>query len=169
MKQCKKTMVPCYSAALAEQHAFFVMRFCLMPKKQSGFTLIELMIVVAILSILVAVTFPAYQVYVKRTRVANALTLAAGAQFAVAESTTINHALPSTQVETGYVSPSVTDALQSIVIANDGTAVITLTFTAALGGGTMVLRPTLDATGTLTWNCQGGSLPAQYRPTICRP
>ncbi len=137
--------------------------------KRRGFTLIELMIVVAIVSILVAVTFPAYQVYVKRTRVANGLSLAAGAQFAIAESTTIDNALPATQAETGYVGPSPSNDLQSIVIANDGTAVVTLTFTAALGGGTLTLTPTLDASGIMTWNCQGGTLPAQYRPAICRP
>lgn len=137
--------------------------------KRNGYTLIELMIVVAIVSILVAVTFPAYEVYVKRTRVANALTLAAGAQFAVAETTTINNALPATQVETGYISPSPTTDLQSIAIADDGSAAITLTFTAVLGGKTLILTPTLGATGTLTWNCQGGTLSAQYRPAICRP
>lgn len=136
--------------------------------KRSGYTLIELMVVVAIVSILVAVTFPAYQVYVKRTRVSNALALAAGAQMAVAESTTINNALPATQAETGYVGPSPTGDLVSIVIADDGSAVITVTFSATFGGATLMLTPTLDASGTMTWNCQGGSLPAQYRPAICR-
>lgn len=140
-----------------------------MGMKRNGYTLIELMIVVAIVSILVAVTFPAYEVYVKRTRVANALTLAAGAEFAVAETTSINNALPATQAETGYISPAPTRDLQSISIADDGTAAVTVTFTAALGGGTLILMPTLDATGILTWNCQGGTLSAQYRPAICRP
>lgn len=127
------------------------------------------MIVVAIVSLLMAVVFPAYQIYVKRTRVSNALVLAAGAQTAVVESTTINNTLPATQAETGYIGPSPTNDLQSIAIANDGTAVITLTFSNLLGNATLLLTPTLDPTGIMIWDCKGGTLPSQYRPVICRP
>ena len=137
--------------------------------KQRGYTLIELMIVVAIVGLLVAVSVPAYQVYVKRMRVANALAMAAAAQVAVIETTTIDNALPATQAATGYVSPAPTKDLQSIVIADDGSAVITLTFTAEIEGGTLMLTPTMDATGIMIWDCKGGTLSAQYRPAACRP
>jgi type IV pilus assembly protein PilA len=136
--------------------------------KRSGFSLIELMIVVALVGILTAVTVPAYREYVMRVRVANGLTLAAAAQTAVAESTTINNALPATAAETGYVGPNPTKDVAAISIADDGTAIITITYTAALGGGTILLVPSMDVTGTMTWNCQGGTIPNKYRPAICR-
>jgi type IV pilus assembly protein PilA len=136
--------------------------------KRNGFTLIELMIVVGIVAILTAIAFPAYQDYVIRVRVSEGLALAASAQFAVAESTSMNNALPANQTETGYLAPASTNFIDSIVIADDGSATITITYTAAAGGGTIILRPSLDASGVMTWNCQDGTLAQRYRPAICR-
>lgn len=135
--------------------------------KQKGFTLIELMIVVAIVGILAAIAIPAYQDYTIRARVTEGLNLASSAKLAVSETAITNNALPATQAATGYVAPAATPNVASIAIGAGG--VITITYTAAAGGGTIIMTPTLQANGDVTWVCTGGSLLAKYRPASCRP
>lgn len=136
--------------------------------RQKGFTLIELMIVVAIIGILAAVAIPAYQDYTIRARVTEGLNLASAAKLAVSETAISNNALPATQAATGYVAPAATPNVSAIAIAGDGTAAITVTYTAAAGGGTIILTPTLQANGEVTWTCTGGTLADRYRPANCR-
>ncbi len=135
--------------------------------RQKGFTLIELMIVVAIVAILVVVAiFPMYQDYTIKARVTEGLALASSAKLAVSETATTNNVLPATQAATGYTTPAATTNVASIVIGANG--VITITYTAVSGGGTLILTPTLTGNNDVTWDCTGGTLLVKYRPANCR-
>jgi type IV pilus assembly protein PilA len=138
-----------------------------MKTSQQGFTLIELMIVVAIIGILAAVALPAYQDYTVRSRVVEGLSLASAAKVAVAE-----NAASGTAFANGWSAPTATDSVSSVGIGAAG--LITITFTAAAGGGTIIFTPspalvvgTPPATN-ITWTCTAGDLDDKYRPANCR-
>ena len=140
--------------------------------KQKGFTLIELMIVVAIVGILAAIAIPAYQDYTVRARVTEGLSLASAAKVTVAE-----NAMSGLPLSQGWVAPGATSNVASVSV-NSTTGAITVTYVAAIDtSGTMVLTPTAGgaaiASGTIptdaiAWSCTGGDLAPRYRPAICR-
>ena len=132
---------------------------------ERGFTLIELMITVAIIGILAMIAIPAYQDYTIRARVTEGLNLASSAELAVNEYSFTNNQLPATQADTQYTSPAATGNVSSIVMGSLG--VITITYTSNAGNGTIILTPTLES-GVLLWDCTGGTLSGEYRPAICR-
>jgi type IV pilus assembly protein PilA len=107
---------------------------------QKGFTLIELMIVVAIIGILAAVALPAYQDYTIRARVTEGVVLAGGAKTAIAE-----NAASGVAFRNGWSAPQPTSNVASVAI-NDANGEITVTFTAAAGAtagrDTIVFVPT---------------------------
>jgi len=141
-----------------------------MRRIQQGFTLIELMIVVAIVGILAAVALPAYQDYARRAHVAEGLGLAEAAKTAVTEYFADNEAWPKDNEAAGLEEATkiTGNAVDSITVA-DG--VITILYNKKVEAGkTVVLQPDkVNTEGSIKWKCNsGGTLNPKYLPVVCR-
>lgn len=149
-----------------------------MKNTQKGFTLIELMIVVAIIAILAAIAIPAYQDYLIRTQVTEGVTLMDGAKVANTEYYANNGAFPPSQLSAGLsLATSIQGSYVSQVAITPGTGLITATFSdatpqkanTAINGGTIELSPVTIAGGTITWKCkEGAGVAPKYLPSSCR-
>ncbi len=149
-----------------------------MRKVQQGFTLIELMIVVAIIGILAAIAIPAYQDYTIRAQVSEGLNLAAGAKAAVTEYYQDRGTMPTTNVLAGISAPATIagNYVKSVAVGAKG--VITVTYSkvlpqkanAAIDTATLTLTPQTSA-GAVDWDCIGVNIlgaNAKWLPAACR-
>ena len=140
-----------------------------MQKMQKGFTLIELMIVVAIIGILAAVALPAYQDYTTRAKVTEVIIMAAPAKLAVSETAASLGSLASvTASASGYAFPGATKYVSAVAIT-DTTGLVTVTSTVPDASGAIVLTPTAVGTaGQLKWACTTTITKKSLVPAECR-
>ena len=165
-----------------------------MTKLQKGFTLIELMIVVAIIGILAAIAIPAYQDYTIRAQVTEGMNLAAAAKAAVAETFLNRGTAPANRTVAG-MSANATDTVgkyvTGVAVAN---GIITITYgneaNAAINTATLRLVPYISNDNSVSWRCGGAGAPTnstmtgttfvdggtlsgaanvKYLPAACRP
>ncbi|PKH73196.1 pilin [Stenotrophomonas sp. Betaine-02u-21] len=136
-------------------------------KNQKGFTLIELMIVVAIIAILAAIALPAYQDYTTRAKVSEVIVMAAPAKLAVTEtSSSLGGLAQITAANSGYEFPGATAYVSGITVA-DGTGIVTAASTVPNAAGNIVLTPVEGNGGQLTWTCST-TIDPKFVPADCR-
>ena len=140
-----------------------------MKSMQKGFTLIELMIVVAIIAILTAIALPAYQDYTIRSKTSEAFTQLDAAKLAVTETaatvgglskvtaTNWGYSFAATTYVTSITMDATTKAVKAATSPNVGTATFDITLT-----------PTATTTGVIQWKCTSTGA-AKYVPASCRP
>jgi type IV pilus assembly protein PilA len=131
--------------------------------KQQGFTLIELMIVVAIIGILAAIAIPAYQNYIKKARFAEVMSMSDAYKTAVASCLDENAGVLATCDAGSAGVPTAAGATTSLASMSVTDSVITMTATAAAGGYTSVLTPAYNAASTaLIWTQSGTCSAANF-------
>jgi type IV pilus assembly protein PilA len=144
-------------------------------KLQKGFTLIELMIVIAIIGILAAIALPAYQDYTVRSKISEGLNMVGAAKLAVAETydstgsfkaNNTSYGLPlATSIKGNYVS-TITATQSTITITYKPTGI---GGTPTANGGSLIMVASTTA-GSVEWSCtRATAIVAKYRPANCRP
>ena len=145
-------------------------------KNNRGFTLIELMIVIAILGILLAIAIPAYSDYTIRAKVSEGLNVATAAKSAVSETRLTNGTFPTSNAKSGMPDIIQSTYVEGVVVGANGTITVTYRrIDAQVDSSTIVLAPTFR-TNTVQWDCNAalsgrtpaGTANARFVPAGCR-
>ncbi len=139
-------------------------------QKQKGFTLIELMIVIAIIGILAAIAIPAYQDYIARSQASEAVSLMSGTKTPMAEAYSDTGSWPAVSTVAGTTTGKYVNTITSTA-AGSGTGEVTITATmkssnvnASITGKTVLMTSTSGS----SWTCSAGTIATQYLPAACR-
>ena len=140
-------------------------------KQQGGFTLIELMIVIAIIAILAAIAIPAYQDYTIRSQASEGMNLVSSAKLAVAQTLDETGDFPGSNTSAGLPNSGSIIGKYVSGVAVGANGVITATYgndvNSEINGNTLIFTPT-DEGGSVSWSCSTGTLASKYRPAACR-
>ena len=139
-----------------------------MNTMQKGFTLIELMIVVAIIGILAAIAIPAYQDYTNRAKVSEALLAGSAVRTSYTEFVQAHQAWPKLSDLNMAPSTSHRAGAYSVDINGDHDIEITLAGNTQLAGKTVLLVPSVSDGQISAWTCTAGTMPEKYLPASCR-
>lgn len=139
-------------------------------RRNNGFTLIELMIVVAIIGILAAIAIPAYQNYMIRSKVSEGLAFADFAKTTVSEYYISNSSWPSSNASAGIPTTVSGNYVSDVQVAiSSGVSVITVSFFASVASGVkVVLTPNIISSSAIQWTCSSNGQSPQYLPSSCR-
>lgn len=140
-----------------------------MSSRQKGYTLLELMLILAVLSILMMIAIPAYQEYKYRAMVVEGISVMAGVRREIETAYQSTGIWPSDNLTAGIGPPESfqTKYLDSIEVGEDGVVTVTYGGTSTLNGETIIWTPTATG-GNFQWDCKGGTLVDKLRPTVCK-
>lgn len=140
-----------------------------MKKQQKGFTIIELMVVVAIIGVLGAIAVPRYNDYIKRGKVAETFPLTHNMRIKYLEYFNEGNGKPTSNGDLGFGAANTISGqgIDSVEVLADGSIQVTYSTAIDSTNPTMIFEPIIENGSITEWDCWGGTLSVRYRPDVC--